>query len=127
MRFYDIIYDVINDIKAVMEGLMPSTFEENIIGRAEVRNTFVVPSVGTIAGSYILEGKVQRGKKIRLLRDGVVKCDSELSSLKRYKDDVKEVVQGYECGIGIQKFNDIKLNDIIECYEVVEKRPGQEK
>ncbi|MFO7753720.1 MAG: translation initiation factor IF-2, partial [Desulfobacteraceae bacterium] len=126
MRFYDIIYDVINDIKAVMEGLMPSTFEENIIGRAEVRNTFVVPSVGTIAGSYILEGKVQRGKKIRLLRDGVIKCDSELSSLKRYKDDVKEVVQGYECGIGIQKFNDIKLNDIIECYEVIEKRPGQE-
>ena len=126
MRFYDIIYDVINDIKAVMEGLMPSTFEENVIGRAEVRNTFVVPKVGTIAGSYVLEGKVQRGKKIRLLRDGVVKCDSELSSLKRYKDDAKEVVQGYECGIGIQKFNDIKLNDIIECYEVVEKRPGQE-
>ncbi|MCF8045113.1 MAG: translation initiation factor IF-2 [Desulfarculaceae bacterium] len=126
MRFYDIIYDVINDIKAVMEGLMPSTFEENIIGRAEVRNTFVVPGVGTIAGSYILAGRVQRGKKIRLLRDGVVKCDSELSSLKRYKDDVKEVVQGYECGIGIQKFNDIKLNDIIECYEVIEKRPGQE-
>ncbi len=126
MRFYDIIYDVINDISAALDGLMPSKFEEHVIGRAEVRDTFVVPGVGTIAGSYVLEGKVVRNKKARLLRDGVVKCDSELSSLKRYKDDAKEVMQGYECGIGIQKFNDIKVNDIIECYEIIEKRPGSE-
>ncbi len=126
MRFYDVIYDVINNIKSAIEGLMPSVFEEHIIGRAEVRDTFFVTNVGTIAGSFVLEGKVVRGKKIRLLRDGVVKCDGELSSLKRFKDDVKEVLQQFECGIGIKNYNDIKLNDIIECYEVIEKRPGSE-
>jgi translation initiation factor IF-2 len=126
MRFYDVIYDVINDIKSAIEGLMPSIFEEIIIGRAEVRDTFFVTNVGTIAGSFVVEGKVVRGKKIRLLRDGVVKCDGELSSLKRFKDDAKEVLQQFECGIGIKNYNDIKPNDIIECYEVIEKRPGVE-
>lgn len=126
MRFYDVIYDVINDIKSAIEGLMPSVFEENIIGRAEVRDTFAVTNVGTIAGSFVIEGKVIRGKRIRLLRDGVVKCDGELSSLKRFKDDAKEVLQQFECGIGIKNYNDIKPNDIIECYEVIEKRPGAE-
>ncbi len=126
MRFYDVIYDLINDIKSAIEGLMPSIFEENIIGRAEVRDTFFVSNVGTIAGSFVIEGKVVRGKKIRLLRDGVVKCDGELSSLKRFKDDAKEVLQQFECGIGIKNYNDIKLKDIIECYEVIEKRPGAE-
>jgi len=126
MRFYDVIYDVINDIKSAIEGLMPSIFEENIIGRAEVRDTFFVTNVGTIAGSFVVEGKVVRGKKIRLLRDGVVKCDGELSSLKRFKDDAKEVLQNFECGIGIKNYNDIKLKDIVECYEVIEKRPGTE-
>ncbi len=121
MRFYDIIYDVINDIKAALDGMMPSTFHEIIIGRAEVRDTFVVPKVGTIAGCQIVEGKVVRGKKIRLLRDGVIKCDTALSSLRRFKDDVKEVEQGYECGIGLEKFNDIKIGDAIECYEVEER------
>ena len=120
MRFYDIIYDVINDIKAALDGMMPSTFQENIIGRAEVRDTFVVPKIGTIAGCGITEGKVVRGKKVRLLRDGIIKCDTELSSLRRFKDDVKEVEQGYECGIGLEKYNDIKAGDAIECYEVEE-------
>jgi len=120
MRFYDIIYDVINDIKAALDGMMPSTFQENIIGRAEVRDTFVVPKIGTIAGCGITEGKVVRGKKVRLLRDGIIKCDTELSSLRRFKDDVKEVEQGYECGIGLEKYNDIKVGDAIECYEVEE-------
>nr|WP_320016461.1 translation initiation factor IF-2 [uncultured Desulfobacter sp.] len=120
MRFYDIIYDVINDIKAALDGMMPSTFQENIIGRAEVRETFVVPKIGTIAGCGITEGKVVRGKKVRLLRDGIIKCDTELSSLRRFKDDVKEVEQGYECGIGLEKYNDIKVGDAIECYEVEE-------
>ncbi|THB74111.1 MAG: translation initiation factor IF-2 [Desulfobacteraceae bacterium] len=125
MRFYDIIYDVINDIQAAMDGMMPSTFHENIIGRAEVRDTFVVPKVGTIAGCFVLDGKVTRGKKVRLLRDGVIKCDTELSSLRRFKDDVKEVEQGYECGIGLEKYNDIKINDVIECYEVEERKYGE--
>jgi translation initiation factor IF-2 len=122
MRFYDIIYDVINDIKAALDGMMPSTFHEIIIGRAEVRDTFVVPKIGTIAGCHISEGKVIRGKKIRLLREGVIKCDTQLSSLRRFKDDVKEVEQGYECGIGLAKYNDIKTGDIIECYEVEERK-----
>ena len=120
MRFYDIIYDVINDIKTALDGMMPSTFQENIIGRAEVRETFGVPKIGTIAGCGITEGKVVRGKKVRLLRDGIIKCDTELSSLRRFKDDVKEVEQGYECGIGLEKYNDIKVGDAIECYEVEE-------
>ncbi|MFN2356478.1 MAG: translation initiation factor IF-2 [Desulfotignum sp.] len=129
MRFYDIIYDVINDIKSALDGMMPSTFHEIIIGRAEVRDTFVVPKIGTIAGCHISEGKVIRGKKIRLLREGVIKCDTQLSSLRRFKDDVKEVDQGYECGIGLAKYNDIKTGDIIECYEVEERKyaPQQEK
>ncbi len=122
MRFYDIIYDVINDIKTALDGLMPSTFHENIIGRADVRETFVVPKIGTIAGCHIAEGKVVRGKKVRLLREGVIKCDTELSSLRRFKDDVKEVDQGYECGIGLEKYNDIKVGDVIECYEVEERK-----
>ncbi|HKL00867.1 MAG TPA: translation initiation factor IF-2 [Desulfotignum sp.] len=127
MRFYDIIYDVINDIKAALDGLMPSTFHEIIIGRAEVRDTFVVPKIGTIAGCYISEGKVVRGKKIRLLREGVIKCDTQLSSLRRFKDDVREVEQGYECGIGLAKYNDIKTGDIIECYEVEERKYAPQK
>ena len=122
MRFYDIIYNVINDIKAALDGMMPSTFHEIIIGRADVRDTFVVPKMGTIAGCLISEGKVIRGKKVRLLRDGVIKCDTALSSLRRFKDDAKEVEQGFECGIGLQKFNDIKVGDTIECYEVEERK-----
>ena len=122
MRFYDIIYNVINDIKAALDGMMPSTFHEIIIGRAEVRETFVVPKMGTIAGCHISEGKVVRGKKVRLLRDGIIKCDTELSSLRRFKDDAKEVEQGFECGIGLQKYNDIKVGDAIECFEVEERK-----
>ncbi len=126
MRFYNIIYDVINDIEAAINGLMPSVFHEIIIGRAEVRDTFVIPNKGTIAGSFVTEGKVVRGEKIRLLRDGVVKCDSTLSSLRRFKDDVKEVSQGYECGISLEKYNDIKIGDVFECYKMEEKKPEME-
>jgi translation initiation factor IF-2 len=122
MRFYDIIYDVINDIKAALDGMMPSTFHEIIIGRADVREIFVVPKMGTIAGSHISEGKMIRGKKVRLLRDGIIKCDTQLSSLRRFKDDVKEVEQGYECGIGLDKYNNIKVGDVVECYEVEERK-----
>ncbi|MBF0468064.1 MAG: translation initiation factor IF-2 [Desulfamplus sp.] len=126
MRFYDIIYNVINDIKTALTGLMPSTFHEIIIGRAEVRDLFVIPGKGTIAGCFVQDGKVARGEKIRLLRDGVIKCDSSLSSLRRFKDDAKEVTQGYECGIGIEKFNDIKVGDIIECYQIEERKASLE-
>jgi len=122
MRFYDIIYDVINDIKTALDGMMPSTFHEIIIGRADVRDIFVIPKMGTIAGCHISDGKVVRGKKVRLLRDGVIKCDTQLSSLRRFKDDVKEVDQGFECGIGLEKYNDIKQDDVIECYEVEERK-----
>jgi translation initiation factor IF-2 len=122
MRFYDIIYNVINDIKAALDGMMPSTFHEIIIGRADVRDIVVVPKMGTIAGCHIAEGKVIRGKKVRLLRDGIIKCDTELSSLRRFKDDAKEVEQGFECGIGLKKYNDIKVGDTIECYEVEERK-----
>ena len=127
MRFYDIIYNVINDIKAALTGLMPSTFHENILGRAEVRDTFVIPNKGTVAGSFVLDGKVTRGDKIRLLRDGVVKCKTTVASLRRFKDDVKEVAQGYECGIGIEKYNDIKTGDIFECYDIEERKATLEQ
>jgi translation initiation factor IF-2 len=127
MRFYDIIYNVINDIKAALTGLMPSTFHENILGRAEVRDTFVIPNRGTIAGTFVQDGKIVRGAKIRLLRDGVVKCDSIVASLRRFKDDVKEVVQGYECGIGLEKFNDIKVGDVFESYEIEERKASLEQ
>lgn len=122
MRFYDIIYDVINDIKTALEGMMPSTFHENIIGLADVKDIFVIPKMGTIAGCQISQGKVIRGKNVRLLRDGVIKKDTQISSLRRFKDDVKEVEQGFECGIGLEKFNDIKVGDVIECYEVEERK-----
>ena len=122
MRFYDIIYDVIDDIKTALEGMMPPTFHENIIGRADVRDTFVIPKMGTIAGCQITQGKVVRGKNVRLLRDGVIKRDTQISSLRRFKDDVKAVEEGFECGIGLEKFNDIKMGDVIECYEVEERK-----
>ena len=120
MRFYDIIYDVINDIKSALDGMMPSSFHENIIGQADVKNTFVIPKMGTIAGCEVSQGKVIQGKNVRLLRDGVIKRDTQISSLRRFKDDVKEVDQGFECGIGLEKFNDIKVGDVIECYEIEE-------
>ena len=122
MRFYDIIYDVINDIKTALDGMMPSTFHEHIIGQADVQDVFVIPKMGTIAGCQISQGKVIRGKNVRLLRDGVIKRETQISSLRRFKDDVKEVEQGFECGIGLEKFNDIKVGDVIECYEVEERQ-----
>ncbi len=123
IRYYDIIYDVINDIKAAMVGMMASTYKEHIVGRAEVRDTFTIPKVGTIAGSYILDGKAQRGSLARLVRDGVVVHDGKVGSLRRFKDDVKEVLAGYECGIGFDNFNDIKAGDHIELYKLEEIKP----
>ena len=126
MRFYNVIYDVIKDVKNAIAGMMASTFEERIIGKAEVREIFHVPKVGTIAGCYVTEGKVERGQLIRILRDSVVLYEGRNSSLRRYKDDVKEVQSGYECGIGIENYNDIKVGDVLESYYLEEIKPEVE-
>jgi translation initiation factor IF-2 len=123
MRFYNVIYDVIKDVKNAMVGMMASTFEERILGTAEVREVFQIPKVGNIAGCYVTDGKMERGQRMRLLRDGVVVFEGKNSSLRRFKDDAKEVMAGYECGIGIENFNDIKVGDTIDCYYLEEIRP----
>ena len=120
IRTYRVIYEVIDDIEAAMKGMLNPVFKEAVLGKIEVRDTFKVPNVGTIAGGYVLEGKVARGAQLRLVRDGIVIHEGEISSLRRFKDDVKEVSQGYECGIGIDKFNDIKIGDIIEAFRMEE-------
>jgi translation initiation factor IF-2 len=115
-RFYDVIYHALDDIKKAMVGLLEPEFEEAVIGSAEVRDTFQVPKVGTIAGCYVIDGKMQRNAKVRILRDGVVIYTGQMGSLKRFKDDVREVASGYECGINIDNFNDIKVGDVIEAF-----------
>ncbi len=124
MRFYNVIYDVIKDVKDAIAGMMSSTFEERILGRAEVRDTFHVPKIGTIAGCYVTEGKMERGRLLRVLRDGVVQYEGKNASLRRFKDDVKDVQSGYECGIGVENYNDIKVGDVLECYFLEEIRPN---
>jgi len=120
VRLYSIIYDAINEVKEAMEGMLSPLTKEEIVCNIEVRETFKVTKVGTIAGCYVLDGKVNRNTNVRLIRDGVVVYTGGLGSLKRFKDDVKEVGKGYECGLNIEKFNDIKIGDIIEGYEEVE-------
>lgn len=120
IRLYSIIYDAINEIKDAMEGMLSPEVKEEIVGNIEVRETFKISKVGTIAGCYVLDGRVTRNTSVRVIRDGVVIYNGELASLKRFKDDVKEVVKGYECGLNIKNFNDIKVGDIIEGYEEVE-------
>ena len=116
MRMYRVIYDCINEIEAAMKGMLAPKFEEVIIGHAEVRETYKVSKVGTVTGCYVLDGKIQRGCSVRVLRDNIVIHEGELASLRRFKDDVKEVASGYECGMQVEKFNDIKVGDIIECF-----------
>lgn len=120
IRLYSIIYDAINEIKAAMEGMLAPEFEEKIVANVEIRETFKITKVGTIAGCMVLDGKITRNSKIRIVRDGVVIYTGELASLKRFKDDVKEVAKGYECGLNIQNFNNIEVGDIVEAYEQVE-------
>ncbi len=120
IRTYRIIYECIDEITAAMKGMLAPTFKEVVLGHAEVRQTIHVPNVGTIAGSYVQDGKVTRNAEIRVVRDGIVIFEDKISSLKRFKDDAKEVVQGFECGIGLDKFNDIKIGDILEAYEMQE-------
>jgi translation initiation factor IF-2 len=126
MRFYNVIYDVIKDVKSAMVGMMESTYEEHNIGSAEVREVFQIPKVGAIAGCYVTDGKIERGQHMRVVRDGVQLYDGKNSSLRRFKDDVKEVQAGYECGIGVENFNDIKVGDVLECYYLQEIKPGIE-
>ncbi len=120
IKKYNIIYEAVDDIKAAMEGMLAPELKEEMLGSAEVRNTFKIPKVGTIAGCYVTSGTIKRGANVHLIRDGVEIYNGKISSLKRFKDDVKEVESGYECGIGIENFNDIKVGDVIEAYEVKE-------
>jgi translation initiation factor IF-2 len=120
IRLYDIIYEAEDDVKKALEGLLAPTLSERSVGLAEVRDTFKVPKAGTIAGCYIKEGRIPRKDKIRLTRDGKVILTGNISSLKRFKEDTKEVKEGFECGIGIENFNDIKVGDLIEAIEIVE-------
>jgi len=120
IRPYQIIYEILNDIEALLVGRLAPDEVEAVLGAAEVRELFKVPRAGTIAGSYITEGQMVRGAKVRLLRSGVVIHTGEIDSLRRFKDDVREVNQGFECGIGIAGYNDIKEGDVVEAYEVKE-------
>lgn len=120
IRLYRIIYEIIDDVKKAMEGMLDPEFKEVIVGRAETRMVYKVPKVGNIAGCYVLEGKISRNGSIRLIRDNIVIHDGKIDSLKRFKDDAREVAEGFECGIGLEKFNDIKEGDIIENYAMEE-------
>lgn len=120
IRYYSVIYDVIDDVKAAMGGLLSPTLRENFLGNAEVRQTFTIPKIGMIAGCMVTDGMVKRGGKVRLLRDNVVIHEGTLKTLKRFKDEVKEVKEGYECGMAFENYNDLKVGDVIECFEIEE-------
>ncbi len=122
IRFYDVIYKVIEDIHSAMAGLLEPVYHENIIGRADIKEIFHVSKVGTIAGCYVTDGRIERSAKVRLLRDEVVAFDGKISSLKRFKDDVKDVPSSFECGIGLENYNDIKPGDILEVYTLEETK-----
>lgn len=122
IRLYNVIYDAINEVKSALEGLLSPIVSEKFVATVEIRDTFKVPKVGTVAGCYVTEGKITRSDKIRLFREGIVIYEGNLATLKRFKDDVKEVVAGYECGLNISNFNDLKVNDIIEAYQFVETK-----
>lgn len=124
IRLYRVIYDIIDEIQDAMNGMLDPEYKEEVLGKAEVRDTFKVPNLGIVAGCYVTEGEVKRNAQIRLVRDGIVIHEGVISSLKRFKDDAKEVAAGYECGLGIEKYNDIKPGDIIECFQMVEVKRG---
>ena len=122
LRLYRVIYDAIEDVESAMKGMLAPKIREVDLGRAEIRQVYRISNVGAVAGCYVTEGKILRGAKIRVVRDGIIIADDELASLKRFKDDVKEVAQGYECGMSLQKFNDIKEGDFFEAYMMEEYR-----
>lgn len=123
IKQYNVIYDIVDDVKDLMRGLLPKQKSEKIVGKIEVRAVFTIPKIGTIAGCYVLEGKVNRSCMLRIYRDNVQIHEGRVSSLKRFKDDVKEVVSGYECGLGFDNYHDLKEQDIIEVYEIIEIQP----
>jgi translation initiation factor IF-2 len=116
IRFYSIIYDAIEEIRAAMEGMLSPEIKEEITGTAEIREAFKITKVGTVAGCFVKEGKLLRSSKVRIIRDGIVIYTGELGTLKRFKEDVKEVSNGYECGLNIHNFNDIKVGDFVEGF-----------
>ena len=120
IRYYDVIYNLIEDIKKAMAGLLEPVYKENVIGRADIKEIFNVPKIGTVAGCYVTEGHIERNALIRLLRDEVVVFDGKMASLKRFKGDVKDVQSGYECGVGLEDFQDIKPGDVLEVYQMEE-------
>ena len=120
IRLYSVIYDAINEVKSGIEGMLAPEEKEEIAATAEVRETFKISKIGTIAGCMVKEGKLTRTSKIRLIRDGIVIHTGVLGSLKRFKDDVKEVAAGYDCGLNIENYNDVKVGDIVEAYQIVE-------
>ena len=120
IRTYNVIYNILDDVENAMKGLLDPEFKEVVLGTVEIRTTFKVPGVGIVAGAYVTDGKVVRNEKVRLVRDGIVIHEGTISSLKRFKDDAKEVASGYECGIGIENYNDIKEGDVIECFTMEE-------
>ena len=120
IRLYSVIYQAIDEIKTAMEGMLAPEYKEEILGTAEVREVFKITKVGTIAGCFVTEGVIQRNAEVRVIRDGIVIYTGKLGSLKRFKDDVKEVRNNFECGLNIDKFNDIKVGDVIECFHEVE-------
>ena len=120
IKLYSVIYKAIEEMKDAMEGLLSAKIEENVVGSAEIRETFKISKVGTIAGCFVIDGNIKRNNKVRLIREGVVVYTGTLGSLKRFKDDVKEVAKGFECGLNIDRFNDIKVGDVVEAYEEVE-------
>ena len=120
IRTYRVIYNIIDDVENAMKGMLDPEFKEVVLGQVEIRETFRVPGVGTIGGAYVTDGKVIRNAEVRIVRDGIVIHEGKISSLKRFKDDAKEVTQGYECGIGIENYNDIKEGDVIECFQMEE-------
>ena len=116
IRNYSIIYDAINDLKDAIEGMLSPELREEVTGSAEIRETFKISKVGTIAGCMVMNGKILRKSKVRLIREGIVITTTELASLKRFQDDVKEVSKGYDCGIQLKNYNDIKIGDTLECF-----------
>jgi translation initiation factor IF-2 len=126
VRYYDVIYKLTSDLKDAMAGLLSPTYHEIVSGHAEVRQVFSISKVGTVAGSYVIDGKLERGVKIRLIRDSVVAYDGRIASLRRFKEDVKEVLEGYECGILLENYNDVKVGDTLEAYTLEEVKPALE-
>jgi translation initiation factor IF-2 len=120
IRLYTIIYEALNDVRDALEGLLEPTLQEKVLGRVEVRQTFMVSGIGQVAGCFVTDGKILRGAKGRLLRDHVVVHDGRIASLKRFKEDAREVASGYECGMSLEGYQDVKVGDVIEAYEVEE-------